>query len=877
MKKTALLLALVLLFGTLSGCGTQSAAPAAEQQAAPAAVTAEGEKTAPVDADCTAFTVPAQLTRADVEKAAIAAAWAYYYKYTLVQYDSEVLSPEVGKAFGGTYRLTEYASPEDGTPDATIYSVCSDYCHKAWLNGAGINLLGAPLNAVTEYMWRSGDAEGLATFRWAPDDYKFTATEAELGIERNNTPLWHDTESARAWFTDYETNLRPGDIICSGGHAILYVGNGYIIDCAGSKYDVKTGVDKYEKKGALTGLHDVIETMVTMTDHLGKYGMEGKDAHRIVVLRPSNYVCTDDGDGNPANDPVTDPNYQLPQSTLAREYFNGLEIQRTSSCHNYQSVATGEELVYTVQVSNHSNDEDYLTYRHRDDTAYNGEAFTGVPITETVPEGTELVSADGAAADGKTLRWTVDLAPGETKSVSYTVRVTAPRGSVIVNNGGTVATIPSNELTTPVSGKQLTGEEVQKLADFGKKSVAQWYEEDHIGAAEDLDFAEAIYRNVLGIGLELPTAEEAFTGIFEKYHHVVDVGFGYRYKKGSESWPYVLKAKDDSPAQQLAVPGYFGGRFVYVPRPGQPLVELNLDFLQPGDIVVNLHLTNDIEFPDPCHVLDSNIAVYLGDGSFAIKDESGKLIAKHGQWAVKNLWNTMTYTAYFLLRPSMAYDDLHTLAATPDTTAEKPAQLDDVFTPGKPLTAANQAAIKALSVKGLDNKNLAQMAELYTKAGMPKFEKLLTTEEKVLTIVNVMTKFAGYVSEGESRNYYMPDSEDDVAAENLAFYRLMIPGYYGGKYMFTDGVLNSAPERKLADLQIGDIVGIMNWETSHYCTMLYQGDNTFIRCDYIKDGGKTIDQITIDDAKFNEMLNEDGWLGYYALRPSNAIEDINAN
>ena len=64
------------------------------------------------------------ITRADIENALVSVAWAYYMKGTKIQYDSESLS-QIGGHYGGICRHTRDASPEFGTSDTSIYSVCT--------------------------------------------------------------------------------------------------------------------------------------------------------------------------------------------------------------------------------------------------------------------------------------------------------------------------------------------------------------------------------------------------------------------------------------------------------------------------------------------------------------------------------------------------------------------------------------------------------------------------------------------------------------------------------------------------------------------------------------------------------------------------------
>lgn len=854
-RTTALLLAAVLLLGALTACGkTEPAVQTAEQ---------------PVQS-------AAPITRADLEKAAIAAAWAYYFKGSLVQYDSEILTPELSKYYGGSYRLTEYAAPEFGTADKTIHSVCSDFCHKSWYNGTGINVLGGPLGATTTSCWEEAESQGILVKRYIREDYTLKDRDLKMGITADSPFNLKDHAEAEAFFSDYENTMRPGDWIVSTGHAMLYMGNGYIVDCAGKKYDVSTGEDRFEADGALNGLHDLVETMVKSEGHLGHYGIDGKNGNRISILRPSDYLCVDDGDGDPANDIVADPAYRLPAETATREQFDGLEIRRTSSAHDYQAVEQGGTITYSVQLSNCSDNADYVTFRQRADAGYQGAAFADITVTETVPAGTELIAADGAEQKDGKLFWTVSLAPGETKTLTYSVKVTAPRGTVITNAGGTVGQIPSNVLTATVGGRALTAEDAEKLLTFGKDGVSEWYPKYNIGDCGGLSFAEKVYKDVLGIALELPTEQQVFESLFEQYHHTAQ-GVGYNSEKRYEGWPYILRKDDGSELRQMLVNGYAGGKAIYFAKPEVCLQELNFDYLQPGDILLNMKLSGEVEQADVREVTLSEVSVYLGDGRLATSDQFGMHFSRKGLHANRSLWETMRYDVYLALRPTQAYEDIHTMTYDASAEAKMPEPKKNVqtVTVAQPLSDANKAKLAALTAEAFaDQKNLEFAASIYDAIGISKVREAWTLDGKVLTLTGILGQIC---------------IKDGSAADDIRGYALTEVGaltdrkFAPAHAMFVDdhqfGIgFYHAPEKvpyPLAELQVGDVVMLGNWGISRYASMVYQGDGRFLRCDYSKDGTKTVDQVTMDEAAFAEYANDAAWRVGYLLRPSDGFENIN--
>jgi hypothetical protein len=80
------------------------------------------------------------VTRADLEQAVIDTAWAYCLKKEKVQYDSEHLT-KVNGIYGGISRHSKDVSPEYGTSDTNLYTVCSAFVNNAYREGIGHPIL----------------------------------------------------------------------------------------------------------------------------------------------------------------------------------------------------------------------------------------------------------------------------------------------------------------------------------------------------------------------------------------------------------------------------------------------------------------------------------------------------------------------------------------------------------------------------------------------------------------------------------------------------------------------------------------------------------------------------------------------------------------
>ena len=192
----------------------------------------------------------------------------------------------------------------------------------------------------------------------------------------------------------------------------------------GAKYKYDEGVDQVEASGTIR-LDDVDAALF--------YNQRLFKCARIVVIRPLALPAAQ---------------YPLSESAKARYLYPRLRIDRRVSVGPYGSVVAGGELNYSIWLKNFSK-----------------KAYT-VPVRETIPEGCELVSCvalptahpcqgDGGREAGR-LAWDVPLAPGEERTLTWCVKVTARAGSQIVATGGTAAGIPSNTLVTEVVPQRIS-------------------------------------------------------------------------------------------------------------------------------------------------------------------------------------------------------------------------------------------------------------------------------------------------------------------------------------------------------------------------------------------------------------------------------------
>lgn len=503
------------------------------------------------------------VTRKDLEDAIATTGWAYYAKNPWVQYDGRHVSWLSGYV-GGTARFSAKMPPEHATEDMNLYSVCSTYPHLTYYDSLGIESMGertTPFGlstvqnmycaenqqkrhtSIAKYNEPLTDNDvDIALFKWIDFDYykekqsksafqelvAFDFFTSEHFTEYTDDIVFvddaHDGEIHYSYYDkegnkldpqvvlqeyivktaeNYEKYMRPGDLVLSTDHTMMYVGGKYGIHCTSKGGGrIKDTYDLVEVNGALLAEENIV------SKHLDPNNTKRR---HFVISRPLDLVVAPGFDEDMGNDIVKD--LEVPEKTLTREQYPMMDINRTVDITPFGTVATGDNLTYTIKISNDSNNEHYLKwgsqYEHGTREAV---TYKNLVVTETAPEGTELVASSvnaDAKVEGGKVTWNIDsIAPGESVELTYTVKVTAPAGSYIVNDGGFVNNIPSNSIKNTVGVAELTAEQKTALS-----SVAEVGVEGLKEFGKDTDFAEAIYAK-MGKELTLPTTLELATNLF---------------------------------------------------------------------------------------------------------------------------------------------------------------------------------------------------------------------------------------------------------------------------------------------------------------------------------------------------------------------------
>lgn len=590
--------------------------------------------------------------------------WAYYWKKERAQYDS-LLFTGLDFTEGGAFRNTTQASPEYGTKDINIYAVCSSFPYMAYYNTFLVD--GKPFcwmhgknpyatDYLTYTMWESGLAE-TTVLRWTQNLTEEDAAWCrKYGWQEQKSFTAYrgmDNKALADWFRDnWSTVLEPGDILVTfrpRGHVSTYIGAGMVLESKGKKW--ADGHEAVEPEGCfdLYSIEDYYingsafessgqRYRIDRVEQMSADGMPVYSLERFLIMRPMNLLL--DKAGN------VRPEVTIRPEALCRMQYPGLEIDRTMDGAPFGTVEMGGELRCCVTLTNHSNDpfqgifEDsgqtpvsfprwYASYFHTPDHA--GVTFHDLTVTERVPPGTVYMPGSAvpeAELKDDFLRWSVTLAPGESRQLQYSLRVTAPRGSRIISDSGFVGEIPSNRLETVVGGKKI-----------GSVMLAGTPQ------GTGLRFAENVWHVMFGVQLDLPEVQTLFDAFF------TPATADNSHPNAQSAGLFIPRAQVPARYARLddmRVRKYLGGRMIHTPHLAQARInEFRTTYLEPGDILLKGMLQNGC-------VVRAEAPVYLGGGCFACEqDGSAKLCTDE-----RVMWDSFGYDFFITLRPTQAYDDV---------------------------------------------------------------------------------------------------------------------------------------------------------------------------------------------------------------------------
>lgn len=506
--------------------------------------------------------------RETLEKGVTAVAWAMANKGVNVQYEAHSVSDEGAPEYENI-GIHHYYSPEFASDDQVFYMQCNSFC---------VNCIYEAFHYVSyEGQYRPGTA--VMTTKY-PEG---TMVYYQAGVTE---------EIADRVIEEIRAIIRPGDIIaacCESAHAMLYIGDylgdgtEYVAHCWGAGYEKKTGVKNPETDGAIY----IQPADGLVFDH--QVGWPSWDLHTHATKYVGIIRLID----------APDFTQGITKATQTRLDYPGITIDKALDRAQYRGVEKGEEVEVRVSVTNNGT-----------------EPYKNLHLKEYIPRGTVPVSGD--------YETTLDVAPGETKTMAFKVKVIADAGETITFGKGFVDHIRTREIVCNVSEANLSAEEIRKLNVYAGTIVKK-----NSFKNEMVDI-KTIYKDALGADVELPDSLQDFlTACFDK-----STGFIHLKETTDENRKY---------ASQIVYKQYGGKSFSYLPE----VMGRNLDLIsqnyREGDVLIKTGTDKALK--------PSGIAMYvcLAPGKFLEITQKGAQIVDLDSTIA--LFFAQSF--YFVVRPSI--------------------------------------------------------------------------------------------------------------------------------------------------------------------------------------------------------------------------------
>ena len=433
----AFLLALTMMLAVFAACGEEKK-PATNNDPTDIGGKTEDEET------------PRTFASKEIE-AVVVTAEAYYARKAFVQYDdlSMVASISGLSSIRRPDRL-KY-NPEDGTSQFTWYTNCASWTYDVYYQAWGQDIIA----------WTTSSLQQATDMHvWT---YAVTGEETEE--ERTQT------------LEEFKSLVEPGDILCcrhqgSGGHAMLYIGDGQILHSSGSgggsaNYDYGKNTDNLEAKGTVQS-----KTLDSIGSGGDNYYFFGESWWGIV--RPS----------------LRYTEAKATQEALNRiDNMQGIVAEKQTTATVGHTVKAGDEITFTLQIKNNNKTEKTLE------------------IIDTLPAALSYVSGE-ATAEGNVLKWNVTVPATSTQKITYTVKVNSDvKDGDKIESNTTIGGVRVNSRPVYV-GNNLSAEQQSAIdAQITKTTAATVY---------GTDLAEKIYADA-GITISLDSAADIVNGSFKTY------------------------------------------------------------------------------------------------------------------------------------------------------------------------------------------------------------------------------------------------------------------------------------------------------------------------------------------------------------------------
>ncbi|MBQ2866220.1 MAG: C40 family peptidase [Clostridia bacterium] len=467
-------------------------------------------------------------------EAIVTVAKSYLAREVWLQYDCSRLMKDLSGVAKVTRPQYHTNSPEDCTSQNTGYTNCSAFTYDVFWEAFGLDIKASGTNALR-------DAVDMHVFTYYITGRE-TAYERRL-VEQN-----------------FLNSLQQGDIIAcdhpspDGGHALIYIGDGMMIDSAyfsskgGGNYDHSSNHDRTEVNGSVR-TREVLSFFEE-----DNYYYFWDEACWSVVRPLKKYTDA-----------------KITYKTQARvENLKDIYVEKLSSHALGQSADLGEEITFSFYIRNDRTTD------------------ASLKLTAQVPLGTEYVSG-GDSTVGRSIKWdSVTVPAGDDVTVSYTVRVEndpALYGTAISGEGSAVGGVDVRCRDIYV-GRHLNVHQTYAVAAAATDAPSM--------TERGIALADKVYT-AAGVEFELPETETLLNSLFKQYE---------------SSTHYELNA--DSEYIDMVVPVMYGGYLCLSSElyAGERTYGIFSNQIYAGDILIAREKTNTYAYM----MLDSNRILNLKSG-----------------------------------------------------------------------------------------------------------------------------------------------------------------------------------------------------------------------------------------------------------------------
>ena len=503
-------------------------------------------------------------------KALLETAHAYYRQGVQHQYDS--------------YRKNLYSTPEDATSQHYTYTVCSGFTYQVYYQTFGIEIPDTT-EELLDYAEKNKDNKELVPIFYKGVDNIYSEDvlgTAEVSNYLNLSREWVDL-------------LLPGDVIIVTGHAFMVDSIDYdedivyIIESAGSRYNIEKHFDNYDEKGTIQ-YRSLSHKMGVYYNRVGN----GDEIERLAVIRfireDSSYTNIEDNTEN----------YKILDSAKSRVKYPDIDIEKTVKISDGNEVSKqnvmvklGGTITYEITIKNNSGYEGNSLIENKKQAVDYG----SFDVVENIDPRLEIIEVGNGTISNNQIKWSFSkLSAGKSVKISYVVKI--PNDSSLLNeviiSTGLVDNIATSRIESLV-GNSLSNEEKNKLlASYNKLENNSKFERD---------FINDLYLDAFG--LELGLNNELTNFDIMSYNSSVMTG-------GNDVLSVKSTKINDTSISKYIYNNFYGLRMEGKNLPNKNIVHASLQW--------NFFTTN--EFNDRARTLTADmlddgdiVLVYLGDTS----------------------------------------------------------------------------------------------------------------------------------------------------------------------------------------------------------------------------------------------------------------------